>query len=316
MRFLVVILLSMLIGSASAQYKKLIDENKQWAIKYVYTDLLQIPPPTVTYYFASFNGDTIINSTTYKRLYHQQFYHEEWYTTGSPIINDTLQQSSLVAFIREDTTTRMVYQIANNFTFPQEDLLFDYSLNVGDTLKNLFTSNFGYGNGEIDSITEVILNNGDTNRVLHFDYNFIPVGGLVLNFMIEGVGGPGGLYNPFYYLGLSGVQEETTIVCYKKSGVDLFGTCSYPNFFTGVKEIKNSNAVSIHPNPTQDRITIYLEETLHNSKVSIRNALGQLVFSEKMSGTELNINLNTPKGIYFLQLEVDGKFITKKIIKQ
>ena len=316
MRFLVFILLSMFIGSASAQYNSLIDENKHWIIKNVFTDLLLVPPPTVTYYFAYFNGDTIISSTTYKRLHHQQFYNSEWYSTGNQVINDTLQQPNLVAFIREDTITKKVYQIANNFTFPQEDLLLDYSLSVGDTLKNVFTANFGYGNGEIDSITNLILANGDTCNVLHFDYQFIPVGSLEANFMIEGIGAPGGIYNPFYYLGLSGVQNETTIVCYSENGIDLFGSCSYPNYYTSVQDINNSTNINIHPNPTSRQLTITIKETVNNASVSIRNNLGQLILSERFDGKEVQLNLDVPKGIYFLQLAINGEIITKKIIKQ
>ena len=62
---------------SNAQYDKLIDVNKKWIIKNTYKDLLQIPPPRTTYYFAYFEGDTVINNTSYKKLVHQNFHFKD-----------------------------------------------------------------------------------------------------------------------------------------------------------------------------------------------------------------------------------------------
>jgi hypothetical protein len=83
----------------------------------------------------------------------------------------------------------------------------------------------------------------------------------------------------------------------------------------GIDEITLAT-IKIHPNPTKDRITISLEEGTANS-VTIRNSLGQLLLSDKTSTNQVELDLSPcPTGIYFLQLEVDGQVITKKVVKE
>ena len=145
-----------------------------------------------------------------------------------------MQAPKVIAFLREDSLTEQVFVINNDSSFPNEKLLFDFSLSVGDTLKNSFT--LTHGSGTIDSISQIILNNNDSNRLLYFDYTQYPINDLVTNYMIEGVGGPGGLVNSFFYNGLSGVQEYYEIICYSKNGINLFGNCNYPSYTTEIEE--------------------------------------------------------------------------------
>lgn len=89
------------------------------------------------------------------------------------------------------------------------------------------------------------------------------------------------------------------------------------NLSTSIGEINKPPTISIYPNPTLDWITISIKAVSKASKIIIYNIQGQVVLTDHFNNTnELNINLDTPAGIYFLQLEVDGEFITKKILKQ
>ncbi len=74
--------------------------------------------------------------------------------------------------------------------------------------------------------------------------------------------------------------------------------------------------LTIQPNPTGGRITISLEEA-STGVLNIRNYLGQLVMREEFNNIqELDISIDGPAGIYFLQLEVNGQVITKKVVKE
>jgi hypothetical protein len=86
---------------------------------------------------------------------------------------------------------------------------------------------------------------------------------------------------------------------------------------TGFKDQREQQVVNIYPNPTQGWMTVSLEEGTATS-VTIRNSLGQLLLSDKTPSTnQVELDLSSyPTGIYFLQLEVDGQVITKKIIKE
>ena len=102
------------------------------------------------------------------------------------------------------------------------------------------------------------------------------------------------------------------------AGVTFSTNCGNPcsTFGVGIDEL-SSSSISIHPNPTQDRIIVSLEEGTATS-VTIRNSLGQLLLSNKTPSTnQVELDLSSyPTGIYFLQLEVDGQVITKKVVKE
>jgi hypothetical protein len=84
----------------------------------------------------------------------------------------------------------------------------------------------------------------------------------------------------------------------------------------GVNEVEQINTLNIHPNPTSGAITIKLNE--HKSGViRVLNTFGQIVLEEEFNNTqELDISLNEPAGVYFLQLESEGEVITNKIVKE
>jgi Secretion system C-terminal sorting domain/SprB repeat len=86
---------------------------------------------------------------------------------------------------------------------------------------------------------------------------------------------------------------------------------------TNISENNNKLNISIFPNPTTGQLSISLEKGTATA-LTLRNSLGQLLLSDKLKATnQVVLDLSAyPTGIYFLQLEVDGQVITKKIIKK
>jgi len=77
-----------------------------------------------------------------------------------------------------------------------------------------------------------------------------------------------------------------------------------------------SSSISIHPNPTSGKLSITLIEA-STGVLSISNYLGQMIQQEQFNDTkQLNLSLDGPSGLYFIQLEIDGQIITKKVVKE
>lgn len=84
----------------------------------------------------------------------------------------------------------------------------------------------------------------------------------------------------------------------------------------GVSDSRLPN-ISIYPNPTLGNLTIELNNTASNINLSLMNSISQVVLTKNYNSTNyINLNLDVPKGLYFLRLESNGKVITKKIIKE
>jgi uncharacterized repeat protein (TIGR03803 family) len=86
---------------------------------------------------------------------------------------------------------------------------------------------------------------------------------------------------------------------------------------TGVKDLEKGILVSNYPNPFADYLMI--NAALIDSKgiISIYNNLGQLV--SKTTGVSLENKINTSHlsaGVYLLEVKLDGKIISEKVIKQ
>ena len=82
------------------------------------------------------------------------------------------------------------------------------------------------------------------------------------------------------------------------------------------KDELTSSSINIHPNPTSGAISISLNESKSGS-LRVLNPLGQVVFEEGFKTTAaLNISLDGPSGLYFIQLEINGNIITEKMVKE
>ena len=86
-----------------------------------------------------------------------------------------------------------------------------------------------------------------------------------------------------------------------------------------INELTSDNlAASVYPNPTNGNISIRLKEFQRDIKATISNTLGQIVYSANFQSTDfISLDIDKPKGIYFLTLETNfGETKTIKILKK
>jgi endonuclease I len=78
-----------------------------------------------------------------------------------------------------------------------------------------------------------------------------------------------------------------------------------------------SQKIRTYPNPSKSEITIDLGGLKRSVNLSLTNALGQVLLTKNYNLTDLiNLELNVPKGLYFLQLESNGEVNSTIIIKE
>lgn len=94
--------------------------------------------------------------------------------------------------------------------------------------------------------------------------------------------------------------------------------CTCTSNCTTIAKVDELTASSmlIYPNPTTGQLFISLEEA-STGVLTIINYLGQVTRQVEFNNTKkLDVKLYGPSGIYFLQAEVNGQVITKKIVKE
>lgn len=90
--------------------------------------------------------------------------------------------------------------------------------------------------------------------------------------------------------------------------------------YTGVPEIKNSHeGISLYPNPTTGFVTLFIREPSSRIDLSVINAQGETVFTDRYSAQSGNIEKQLdfsgyPKGVYFFRIMSDQSTTVKKLI--
>jgi hypothetical protein len=84
--------------------------------------------------------------------------------------------------------------------------------------------------------------------------------------------------------------------------------------FVNKSELKNETF--LYPNPSNGGIiNLTFSDNTQESKVSIINSLGQLIFSRTVGiGETVNLDQSFSSGIYFVKIEQEGKTVVKKLI--
>jgi hypothetical protein len=206
-------------------------------------------------------------------------------------------------YLREDIASKKVY-IKTQAT---ESLLYDYSLNLGDTISPLSA----YVLRKIDSVRTI-----DGKRRKRFIFtSFVPD-------TIVWIESIGDVFDPFDIFVRQSVPSR--LVCVSKnerlaydimSGYAIEGmTCSrVNNLFTSVNEYNLNTALQLYPNPVENQLFVKSSEVLTQGKFSVFDVLGRAVLTKDFSliapQTEYGLDVqNLVSGFYILKLHsVEGK---------
>lgn len=288
----------LLINFSNAQtYHEFPDSNTIWNI-YIHNVWTSYNEESTRYAF--FEDTAIIDNNVYSILYELED------DTTLNIINATP-----FAYFREDSSKKVFCRFDTT-----DILLYDFSLNVGDTVCTDASFYGGYMGPYLqcrvlDSIDSININGEYRKR-------FFLNGGMQGNVWIEGIGAIDGegLFAPIadictcgfeYYLAC--VKENDTVI-YINNPMCSSCFCSlYANGAADRKDISNNlEKISIYPNPTTSTITIQAENI---QNVNLYNLQGKLIYEGNDNEVDLGVEA---RGIYIVNVTTNKGVAVEKVV--
>ncbi len=247
--------------------------------------------------YTTMNGHTYQMCKTY-RLRGQPIDDQ---MTCPPFVADTIPIET--SWLREDTIARKVYIYYPLWEPNPDQLLYDFTLNVGDTLQSYYA---GYGFPLVLSAVETVtLNNGEIRKKYVFEEDpYI--------FYIEGIGGGLGLVLPLYFF----EHQDRTLYCVKKDGEDIWGTeCN--TVFIAVKN-EPEISISVFPNPVDDVLNINLNNISESHPFSFEmfDLNGTKILTTRLESSDNAVSLtNLSPGFYIYKIRSEATLKNGKLVK-
>jgi len=245
------------------------------------------------------SGDTAINGQTYRKLYSPfvKFTNNSGYCTQQNF------QGYKGAF-RQDIPDKKVYFIPPALT--AEQLLYDFSMNPGDTVKGYLQQAWGTTDvvQEVDSVLV-----GDSYRkrwLINPCYNIQ---------LIEGVGSTYGLLQPSP--GCMTDMAYYEINCFSLDGVSLYPeTSTECLLITSIDgHMADYEAVQIYPNPSNGSFTVGVLKPDGIDKIRVTDMVGNCVFQKQINNQELFSISGLNRGTYILTIvDKNSRTTSRKII--
>jgi hypothetical protein len=291
----VVLLLSIFwsfnLTSLAQQYQPIPDSNAVWDIVFFRDPAFPDLPPYHSHFKYSIKGDTVLDNLLYSKIFRTFI--------NIHCSNDT--SVSLYRFVRNDVINKKVYfySIDNN----AEELLYDFDLQTGDTLKGAVFLNTNFTVGVIDSIP--------IHDVFHKRYEILINNYFFQYYLIEGIGTSLGLFErvvefwPIHDLrfftldGSLAYTSQNAIACELETD-----TC-----FVDVKEVSETRGLKVFPNPVNNVLNIEINDRI------LKNTLCNLSIYDLYARCLLNIdfynnvqvNLSSfMDGVFFYQINFKG----------
>jgi hypothetical protein len=301
MKNLIIILNIFLVLNTTAQIPDYFSNNPEWRIDTFETSGQPCGIEKNKVYYL--NGDTILNNITYQKLYERGIGAEFIMVPGEDPCNNTWSLDELSAFIRQEFEKIYVLNINSSL----EELYYDFSMEVGDTIKGPMA--FYLFEETIKAVDSIEIESEYLKR-LYYD----TIGDN--NFFLEGVGNPNGFLEP-PQLDIS--NFSSMMYCYAKNGVVIYvfdGGEELCDFTISVNEYKAYNIeLTLFPNPASNVINISLKENVKIKKVKIYEVTGRVVFvqaindlprgAEGLRGIDIS---NLKAGMYLLEVETEDGF--------
>lgn len=257
-----------------------------------------LPHETRTVYTTGY--DTIVSGKTYTTIW-TDFYD------GS--LADT---NNLELLIRPDTSNRVWFRYPLNISSDtNEYVLYDFSLQVGDTFIAKGSLNLGVDTFVVFNTASGQLNDLSSVNVIQFTSGFS-----------SGCSGPdfmemvGCGSHPFYpLLGISTFSDTCipTVNCYQVNGQCLYGTASLCDYDVGATEYESNPCEPSLIVSDESQIIFDLDCLSENMvELSIYDCMGQVIYH--ISTKESMVSITLPRGLFIACFQSDDQLIVQRLI--
>ncbi|MEN9699608.1 MAG: hypothetical protein RLZZ301_806 [Bacteroidota bacterium] len=295
---LLISILALNVGySQTSSYHPFPDSNAIWNVTYYgyQADCAK--------YSYTLSTDTIVNATTYTKIYQQKsHYPNDPWTSGCDWCCPSPAVVYYAGALREDELAHKVFFLPPGAG--SDTLLYDFNLAVGDTIPLSFNNWCPYLH--VGSIDSVLIGTSYRKR---WNMECIDLSASV----IEGIGNTFGLLERLDFF-----EQGGQLDCFSQNNQSLYPSYS-PNsaceLVTGLEEVPQV-AFRVSPNPLSQEASIQFERTLQNATLSLYNCYGQKV-KELSNINDQTIILTRDKlanGMYYAQLTQENYAVTIQLI--
>jgi hypothetical protein len=270
---------------------------------------------TVYFWRTYLYGDTTIGTYNYKKLYRTSVHAWLYPPPPPPPFNHPI---NFLGGLREDVPAKKIYYYEADSGL--EKLLYDFTLNIGDTAYTNFYGSMGDTVHYIVTDIDSVLVNTSYNKRLIIEP--LPTSTLeaVAGNWIEGIGSEAGPLN-YYITGFEYIHE---LVCFGVNNINKYSLATWPpapecHFLVGIGEMEdNKISLVVSPNPTNGSLTLSLscKDIL---TIEIADLSGKIILSQsktEFSSTTIDLS-GFAKGVYLVRLrDTNGNSVTKKIVKE
>ena len=297
------LLLMLLTIAPFVQAQNYLQPGSQWRINGV--GLSMVNPCYYTERFVcEITGDSLVLGQTYKKIFHHGI-KTEAPTMPDPNSNCAAPETfnKLYALIRQEGLKLYI------FNGSEDQLLYDFDLQVGDTLPLSF-NNFA-NDITVDSITTLQVGS-ETRKVFYLSQQ------TEVTMIIEGIGHNWGLIGtmqPFEFY-------ETELECYAINDTAYYPSLGAPcELNVALEELEATVALNAYPNPTNEKILIETGslstvQTLHLVDLFGVNCLVENTYQLIDDAISLDLT-KLATGIYVVQImDSNGKIGLVRVVKQ
>jgi hypothetical protein len=274
-----------------------IDPASEWRVNYFMAEPGYMQQ---TYYKDFIDGDTVIGSLEYFKVYASGYSYIEYLPPGFY----NYFEHSPEGLLREQNQKWYTYYEDH------DTLLFDFTLGLYDTVYSALTNVFDDSAIIVTAIDSVLVDNEYKKRMrLNFEE------GEGAQYIIEDIGASSGLFE-----NMSFFEWGSDLVCFAKNGISLWGVSTEEcDLAVNIGEINNNlHNCNLYPNPACKSTNLSIPPGFGNVKITLIDSYGKIVFQElKKEGHDIRISLHSClPGLYLVLIENDNQRQTIKLLVQ